>query len=84
MKDDEKQYFIELWNLRKDRRKFLDYTFSKSNSKRFMYILDKWDKKGFWDYGVSLRGGWFIERNIPKRYLDLIEVKENGKQEEDN
>ena len=76
MKDDEKQYFIELWKLKNDRRKFLDYTFKNSNSKRFMYILEKWWRKQFWEYGVSLRGGWFIEKNIPNQYLELL--KNNG------
>ena len=72
MKEDEKQHFINLWNLRVDRNNFLEYTFKNSNSKRFMYILDKWCNKGFWEYGVSLRGGWFIEKNIPIQYLELV------------
>lgn len=72
MKDDEKQHFINLWNLREDRKKFLEYTFKNSDSKRFLYILEKWSKKDFWNYGVSLRGGWFIEENIPIQYLELV------------
>ena len=75
MKEDEKQYFVELWNLKDDRQKFTDYTFKNSKSKRFMYILEKWDKKGFWEYGVSLRGGWFITDKIPSQYLELLKDK---------
>lgn len=26
---------------------------------RGYYVLEKWADKGWWDYGVSLRGGWF-------------------------
>lgn len=29
--------------------------------KRFYYILGKWADRGWWEYGVSLRGGWFTE-----------------------
>lgn len=72
MKEDEMQHFINLWKLKENREEFLNYTFENSRSKRFMYILSKWDKKHFWDYGVSLRGGWFIEENIPSQYLELV------------
>lgn len=27
--------------------------------KRAYYLLDKWTNNGWWDYGVSLRSGWF-------------------------
>ena len=29
------------------------------NEKQAMAWVDKWDRKGWWDYGVSLRSGWF-------------------------
>lgn len=25
---------------------------------RVLYVLEKWYRKGWWDYGVSLRSGW--------------------------
>ena len=28
---------------------------------RMFYLLDKWADKGYWEYGVSLRCGWFTE-----------------------
>lgn len=72
MKEDEKKFFIDLWKLKENIIRFHNYTFKNSDSKRFMYILEKWSRKGFWDYGVSLRGGWFIEENIPQQYLALL------------
>lgn len=31
------------------------------NFNRMFYLLDKWTSKGWWEYGVSLRCGWFTE-----------------------
>lgn len=30
--------------------------------KREYYLLDKWTRKGWWNYGVSARGGWFEDK----------------------
>jgi hypothetical protein len=30
--------------------------------KRGYYLLEKWDDKGWWEYGVSLRTGWFTSK----------------------
>lgn len=32
--------------------------------KRLDAILYKWVKKGWWDYGTSVRSGWFTEKGI--------------------
>lgn len=29
--------------------------------KRALALLDKWDDKGWWDFGVSLRYGWMTK-----------------------
>ena len=29
--------------------------------KRFYSLLAKWARKGWWEYGVSLRGGWLTD-----------------------
>ena len=76
MKDDEKQYFIQLYNLRNNRELLralciLYY----SESKRFRYILEKWSNLGFWESGVTVRSGWFVEDKIPDRYLVLVGAK---------
>lgn len=31
---------------------------------RGLYILEKWDRKGWWDYGVSLRAGWLTDAGL--------------------
>lgn len=31
-------------------------------TKRELYILAKWDRRGWWKYGVSLRGGWVTDK----------------------
>ena len=40
--------------------------------KRSIYLLLKWCKFGFYNYGVSLLTGWIEHDKLPKRYLDLI------------
>ncbi len=30
-------------------------------SSRWAYVLDKWTRKGWWEYGVSLRTGWLTD-----------------------
>ncbi len=32
--------------------------------KRAMAMLDKWDRKGWWEYGVSLRSGWLTAKGL--------------------
>lgn len=31
------------------------------HQKRLYAVLDKWDRKGLWEYGVSARAGWVID-----------------------
>mgnify|MGYP001572500367 CR=1 FL=1 len=33
-------------------------------SKRAHYLLDKWSDCNLWEYGVSLRAGWFTQEGI--------------------
>lgn len=33
-------------------------------SPRWAYLLTKWVRRGFWEYGVSLRTGWMTEAGI--------------------
>lgn len=34
------------------------------HGKRAGYLVDKWSTKGWWEYGVSRRTGWFTPRGI--------------------
>lgn len=40
--------------------------------KQLLYYLSKWERKGFYDYGVGIEFGWFNEDKIPQVYLDLM------------
>ena len=40
--------------------------------KRCWYYLDKWDRLGFYNYGVTEDLGWFEKDKIPPRYMELV------------
>ena len=40
--------------------------------KRSLYLLRKWCKFGFYNYGVSILCGWIEEDKLPQRYIDVI------------
>lgn len=40
--------------------------------KRCWYLLQKWSRLGFYDYGVSLDHGWLEFDNLPERYIAVI------------
>lgn len=42
-----------------------------SGDKQLMYYLEKWTNNGYWEYGVSLRTGWFTPEGI-KHFTDLL------------
>ena len=42
--------------------------------KRCWYLLDKWEKLGFYNYGVTSDLGWIEIDNLPERYAALLEV----------
>lgn len=43
--------------------------------KRAWYYLEKWDRLGFYNYGVTLDLGWIEDDKIPERYLELLKEK---------
>jgi len=60
--------------LKRDEREFLKRVVSQVSAalvlrsdncpvpvKRGYYLLDKWTRKGFWEYGVTSRTGWFTQ-----------------------
>lgn len=40
--------------------------------KRCWYYLDKWARRGFYDYGVNLELGWFWMDRLPLEYQKII------------
>ena len=39
--------------------------------KQLWYYVEKWDRKGFWNYGVSLAGGWFEWEELTGEYKQI-------------
>ena len=81
MKDDEKKFFViciryrnkgigsvrirEIINILYD-CEFMHY-------KRCWYLLRKWGRLGFYNYGVTEDLGWFEMDKLPQRYSDLLQ-----------
>jgi hypothetical protein len=75
MKDDEKWFLKQIYD--KCRNGFIgkdglsprdiinsDECVSRMSYKRCWYLLSKWDKKGWYDYGVSDDLGWLTPKGI--------------------
>lgn len=46
--------------------------------KQLMYYVDKWEKRGFYEYGVSFDLGWFVLENLTGEYKAIYEQMKNG------
>ena len=44
--------------------------------KRCWYLLEKWEKLGFYNYGVTSDLGWIYLEKLPERYAALLEMSE--------
>jgi hypothetical protein len=67
VKDDERQLLDELqWQVSKGRRPYVRQVVAdlEINGKRAAYILEKWSRKGWYEYGVSVMAGWLTEKGI--------------------
>lgn len=42
------------------------------SKKQLYYYLEKWERIGMVDYGVSLKTGWFVFKDIKDSYLSII------------
>lgn len=42
------------------------------NHKRCWYLLQKWGRLGFYDWGVSLDLGWLEIDKLPERYVTIL------------
>ena len=81
MKEDEKIFFKTCYRLRNNDYSIRDIIwFMKDfiHHKRCWYLLEKWSRLGFYDYGVTLDLGWFYADEMPERYLELIGLKKEG------
>lgn len=67
MKDDERQFLRDAIAARATGecvRDFINSDRCVIHHKRAWYLLEKWVRKSWYDYGVSLDLGWFTEEGI--------------------
>ena len=67
--DDEKQLFQLLWTATPHTYVGKVIANASIDEKRAQYILEKWTKRGIWNYGISAFAGWF-ETHLSLEYLD--------------
>lgn len=44
--------------------------------KRCWYLLQKWSRLGFYNWGVCLDLGWLELDELPERYIEVLKEKE--------
>ena len=64
MKQKEADFIKTLLDKTKGQSNVANMAFDFSDDKQLMYYLDKWTGKNWWEYGVSLRTGWFTPQGI--------------------
>ena len=76
MKDDEIRFFRTCWRLRHPDwfvRDIIRVVKEFIPVKRCHWLLKKWSRLGFYDYGTTLDLGWFCPDALPERDAKLIE-----------
>ena len=85
MKIDELIFFIYCYTLRNlyghDVRSVVDIFKNQIHRKRCWYLLKKWSRLGFYNYGVTLDLGWFEYYKMPERYKAIVDNVCNFKEE---
>lgn len=64
MKDRELKFAKKLLRACNNKAYVSGKAFEYSSDKQLMYYLDKWAGRNWWEYGVSLRTGWFTPEGI--------------------
>ena len=88
MKEDEIKFFLTMvkygkqmhdpktyWTFGIEPRALINLLGEFIHHKRCWYLLEKWSRLGFYNYGVSLDLGWLEMDKLPDRYKALL--KEN-------
>lgn len=86
MKDDEIKFFLTVakygktvsdcstyWSTGIDIRVIIGLLSEFIHHKRCWYLLQKWAKLGFYNYGVTLDLGWLELEKLPERYKVLLQ-----------
>ncbi|GAB7057363.1 hypothetical protein JCM16163A_41120 [Paenibacillus sp. YK5] len=69
MKEDERKFLIDVYQKCKERirpRRLIEEPGFYMNHKRAWRILEKWDAKGWYEYGVTLDLGWLTDEGKSK------------------
>lgn len=61
MKQDEKDFLVEIFKTNKKPREIINSSDFEINYKRAWFLLRKWCDKDIYDYGVTLDLGWLTE-----------------------
>ena len=80
MKDDEKLFFVLCVRYSKHSvarvriREIIEILHACNfiHYKRCIYLLEKWSRMGFYEWGVTMDLGWFDFDNLPERYAALL------------
>lgn len=92
MKDDEKRFFLCCYKFCRRSPAFDIYKPTPRDvihileeagyihHKRAWYLLSKWTRLGFYEYGVNLELGWFEPDKLPERYKVLLEKEKKDDQ----
>lgn len=85
MKDDEIKFFLTVarygkqlanrntyWTTGIEIRVVINFLSEFIHHKRCWYLLQKWAKLGFYNYGVTLDLGWLELDKLPERYRVLL------------
>ena len=75
MKPDEIVFFKICFKMREKNvsvREVINLFSGLIHHKRCWYLLEKWSRLGFYDYGVNLELGWFYVNEMPDRYRNLL------------
>ncbi len=75
MKEDEKRFFRTCFKYRAlgfRIRDIINILSEFMNYKRCWYLLKKWGRIGFYNYGVTEDLGWFELDKMPERYTELL------------
>ena len=80
MKEDEIRFFIACYRYCRVKTKLkfvpsdiIDILNGFIPPKRCLYLLEKWNKLGFYTYGISIADGWIKSDKLPERYKVLVE-----------
>lgn len=75
MKDQERIFFALCFNMRHTckPRQIVKLLADTIPHKRCWYYLEKWDRLGFYNWGVTIDLGWFELDKIPQRYAEIVQ-----------